>query len=257
MSVGVPSNPIVLTAVTPNPGPSAVSAILLGNPGLSRQGGTSASASSGGGGWQVTDRTRSKAATIWLDYYPLVMTIQLRIDGGVGLDDEVAEIEGECSVLESFELPIPGSVPPLPPLVTIEGPVPHTDKFWVCTRLEFPAGDESALRNSAGLRTMQLANIELTEYSPTSAIAEDLTPAQAAALASVMPAGTIPGGPASGQTTLTASGQVYTVVAGDTLQSVAAKVLGSVTDWPNLALLNGLPMGALLVAGEILQLPAT
>lgn len=256
MSAGVLSNPVVLTAVTPNAGPNSVTAVLVGNAGHSRQGGTSASASSGGGGWQVTDRTRTKAATEWLDYYPLVMKLSLRIDGGIGTDDEVAEIESVCSILESFEMPIPGSVPPLPPLVTIDGPVPHTDLFWVCSGLDFPAGDDSAMRNSAGLRTMQMATVELTEFSPSTAIAEDLTPAQAAALASVMPTQTIPGGPASGQTTLTASGQTYTVVAGDTLQSVAAKVLGSTADWPSIALLNGLPMGAILVPGELIQLPA-
>ncbi len=257
MTAGFPSNPITITAVTPNPGPSSVQATLIGNASQSRQGGTSASASSGGGGWQIEDRTHQKAATVWLDYYPIVLTMTLRIDGGAGTDAQIGDVEQAVATLESFELPVPGSAPALPPILTISGPVQHTDRFWVCSRLELTGGEDGALRNEAGLRTMQMATIELTEYSPPGAIVSDLTPAQLAAQSGTVPSGQVAGasGPTTG--TLVASGQTYTVVAGDTLQSIAAKVLGNVADWTQLALLNGLANGAILVPGETLQLPAT
>lgn len=244
-------NPVIISGG----GGNWVEAWLIGNVSYSRAGGTSASASSGGGGWQVTDRTRQKAATEWLDFYPYAMTLKLRIDGNAGGQGHAAvgSVEAAIGVLESFEMPVPGSRPPLPPILELWGPLPHTELFWVCTRLTAMGGDDDVIRDASGDRTMQNFTMEITEYSPSSIVQSDLTPAQAAALVG---ATGLPGNNLSGSTTLVASGKTYTVVAGDTLQSIAANHIGNVNDWVNIALLNGLAYGSPLTPGQVLQLPA-
>ena len=128
----------------------------------------------------------------------------------------------------------------------MSGPVPHTELFWVCSRLDFPAGEDTAIRNSSGERVQQAFTIELTEYSPSTAIvSKTLSPAQQAALSLGTP---------SGQTTLAGSA-TYTVVAGDTLQSIAAIQLNDVNLWTQIALLNGLSNSALLTSGQVLLIP--
>ena len=37
------------------------------------------------------------------------------------------DIETQCAALESFEEPVSGTQPPLPPILTVSGPVPHTE----------------------------------------------------------------------------------------------------------------------------------
>ena len=120
-------NPITIGGAS-----GAVSAWLLGNATYGRASGTSASASAGTGGWQVTDSTRQKAKTEWLDYYPFAMTMKLRVDGDRGNTTDAGWVEGACALFESFEIPVPGSNPPLPPILSLWGPVPHTELFWVC-----------------------------------------------------------------------------------------------------------------------------
>ncbi len=236
---------VTFTIASPT-GAGSVTAILLGSAALSRVGGTSASAASGGGGWQTVDRSRKKAATEWLDVYPFVMTMKCVLDGGTGLTP--VSVEPDCTTLESFELPATGTAPPLPPIVTVSGPVPHTELFWVCSRLSFPGGDDGAeIRNASGQRTQAAFSIELTEYSPSTAVISLLSPAQTAALNL---------GQSLNQTTVSPSGSTYTTVAGDTLQSIAATVMGNVSLWPNLALLNGLNNSTVLVPGTVLAIPA-
>ena len=83
---------------------------LIGNPEYGRRIGTSASASSGGGGWQTVDRALTAASTEWFDYYPLVMSLTLMLTGGVGLNAQ--SVEPQIAILEAFELPAPGSPTP-------------------------------------------------------------------------------------------------------------------------------------------------
>jgi LysM repeat protein len=192
------------------------------------------------------------AATEWLDYYPFAMTGKLRLDDAV---QGSGQTEIGILILECFEIPVPGTKPPLPPILSIWGPVPHPDLFWVCSRLSFEGGEDDVIRDADGNRTMQNVTIELTEYSPSTAIVSGLTPAQAAAQVG---ANGLPGAPVqSGSTTLVASGKTYTVVAGDTLQSIAANTLGDVNEWTSIALLNGLSYSTILRPGSTLQLPAT
>jgi nucleoid-associated protein YgaU len=244
-------NPVVIAG-----GGQTVEAWLIGNPAYGRASGSSASASAGTGGWQVVDRTRQKAATEWLDTYPFAMTMKLRLDGDASNSSAAGSVEGAIAALESFELPTVGSYPPLPPILTIWGPIPHTELFWVCSRLDVLGDEDDVIRDSTGNRTMQNLSIELTEYSPSSIVQSALTPAQ---LAVQIGTGTLAGSNAplgSGSTTLVASGKTYTVKAGDTFQSIAATQLGNVADWVNIALLNGLSYSSPLRPDQVLQLPA-
>jgi LysM repeat protein len=186
------------------------------------------------------------AATEWLDYYPLVQSMQCIVDGGYGTNPP--DVEAQCQLLESFEVPVANSYPQQPPIVVVKGPVFHTELFWVCSRLSFDGGDGGQIRNAAGLRTQQHFTIELTQYSPSSGVLTGLTSAQAAQ--------SLPSTSASGLGIVQASGVTYTVVAGDTLWSIAARLLGNAGLWTQIAILNGLSNSALLYPGQVLQMPA-
>lgn len=221
-----------------------VSCNLLGNASLSRSGGSSASASSGQSGWQLVTRARRKAATEWLTYNPWVMSMQCLLNNGPTLTNESVELA--CLAIESFEMPVIGSVPPQPPLVVVSGPVPHSDLFWVCSRLEFPNTETAVIRNSDGTRVQQKFSIELTEYSPSSAVSSSsLSPAQRAQLSSGAGVGAVNGS------------RSYVVKRGDTLQSIAARQLGTVSLWAEIGTLNGLYVGSVLVPGTVLVLPVS
>lgn len=259
---------LTIRAVDP-PGPS-VSMGVVGSLAQSRSGGSSASASSGGGGWQVVDRALQRASTEWLDYYPMVLSGKVILDGG---ELPAASIEVQIAIMESWELPAPGTTPPRPPILWIAGPVPHTTStWWVLSKLAFTGGDTGSIRDpNTGQRTQQWISLELTEYSPPSVLISGLSPAQIAAQQSSSITLTTPGGtpgtgnagsgnaPPAGQGTSTppASGSTYTVVAGDTLSGIAARVLGDASLWVALASLNGIRDPNSIAPGQILKLPAS
>lgn len=166
---------LAIAEVQPINGP-IVGIGLLGNAKLSRQGGTSASGSSGGGGWQIVDRALGRAATEWLDYNPLVMSMTCIIGGEPG----GGSVEDGITTIENYEKPAFLSSPPQPPVVSVYGPVPHADLLWVVSRLEWTGGEDGAIRGPDFQRTSQLFTIELTEYSPSSVTISNLSPAQQA-----------------------------------------------------------------------------
>src|ERR1035437_4243755 len=111
-----------------NPAGPLIRCVLIGNAAYSRHGGTSASASSGAGGWQTVDRARQKAATEWVDYSPMSMTIQAMLDGGT--NDASGTVEPQIAVLESYEMPVAGSAPPPGPTLQGAGPGAPYETFW-------------------------------------------------------------------------------------------------------------------------------
>jgi hypothetical protein len=164
-------------------GGTPVTCVLLGNAAYSRHGGTSASASAGAGGWQVVDRARQKAATEWLDFSPLAMTIKAMLNGETPGASPLS-VEPQIAILESYELIVDGSTPPEPPKIQVSGPVPHTEIIWVCSRLDFDGAETGAIRDPlTGERTQQTFSIELTEWSPTTVVVSGLSPAEQAAQA--------------------------------------------------------------------------
>lgn len=164
-----------------NPAGPLIRCVLIGNAAYSRHGGTSSSATSGGGGWQTVDRARQKAATEWLDYGPMNMTIKALLNGG---SNPAITVEPQIAVLESYEMVVAGSTPPEAPQIQVTGPVPHNEFIWVCSRLDFDGGDTGAIRDpSTGVRIQQSFTIELTEYSPSTVVVSGLSPAEQAAQA--------------------------------------------------------------------------
>lgn len=178
------------------------------------------------GGWQIIDRPRKVGITEWQGSQPLLIEISFMIDAfafgedsGVGLNTEkVIRVMERMAGLDS-----PGDKQP--PLLywTAHGPHDHADNDqtkWFIETLEW----DDALANSVGNRTRQPGKIQLRQY-----VSDDL----------------LKTGVAKNKTKLSAHRQsvsdvpkTHKVRKGETLQSIAAKYLGSSKKWKELAKLN-------------------
>ena len=196
-------------------------------------------ATGGTGGWQIVDRPKRPAATQWYDRSPWELDMTLMIDSETIYGHAGQSIESECQIMETWMDAVPGTL--LPPVLTISGPVPGHQRQWCVYTLDF----EEALRNpTAGYRYQQSITIALYEYlPPTSGIASGASPAQAAQQALLA------------QSSST-SYVLYTVKAGDTLSSIAARQLNNYAAWTTIALLNNIRDPNSLVPGQIIKLPA-
>lgn len=215
--------------------------------GLAGDSQTTRSGGSGGGGWQIIDRPRRKATTEWVDYGVLQVTASLILDGyGPGgpqpVDAAVAEVE-------SWEFPVPGSTPPLPPILTVTGPVPHNELSYVLQQLVW----KEAIRDQTSrARYQQNLDIVLWEYAPPTITAQAASPAAAAA---ATPAAAARATPPAGATN-SAGARSYTVKLFDTLQTIAAALYGSYTYWTLLANANNIRDPNSVPAGRTLTVPA-
>jgi len=210
------------------PGPSIFFG-LRGDSELSR-------GSSGVGGWQIVDRPRRKASTEWTDYAPWQLTLPLILEG------YDTSVEAQIAVVESWDVPPSGGLQP--PVLGIAGPIPHHDLQWVL----YSADWKDSLKDPAtGERTQQTVDVVLWEYSPASTTV--MTPAQAAQQATLASSG-------STGSTVTASGQTYTVRSGDTLWAIAVRLLGNANAWTSIATLNSIRDPRSLQVGQVLQVPA-
>lgn len=202
------------------------------------------------GGWQVVDRPRRQATLEWVDYGPWSQTFPLRLTSLVpGLSSDV---ETDLGLVEGWEKPIPSGAIPQPPVLQISGPIRHPELPWVLqtlTELDNP----EPIRDPTSGRLLQIdLSITCFEYvSPTIALASPASPAAAAQQRAAAPATS--GGTAAAQP----SGKTYTVVAGDTLSAIAARLLGNYARWPDIAKLNNLRDPNFIVPGQVLQIPAS
>lgn len=132
-----------------------------------------------------------------------------------------------------------------PTIVHVTGPIPYPTLDYVITKL-----DQQGLevqRGDDGLRWRQEVKIELTEYQSPDLITQNASPA-AAAQATADPTSSTPAASTPATT--------YTVVRGDTLSSIAARLLGSSNKWQSLANLNGVRDPKKLQVGQVLKLPS-
>jgi len=197
---------------------------------------TRSAASTGGGGWQMIDRPRKKVSTEWVDCGPYQLTLNLIMDSMMG-PSAPSTIEHVIGIVEAWELPAPGSNPPEPPKLHVQGPVPHNELQWVVYTLNW--GD--AIRDPVGgERWYQESQVVLWEYSPPTLVALAASPAIAAQTA------------ATNRPVTT-----YTVKAGDTLTSIAARLLGSYTKWTAIASLNNIRDPNSITVGQVLHIPAS
>ena len=207
----------------------------------------------GYGGWSLVNRPRRKALTVWDGINPLreLVTVIIGIKPGSrgGIADSLPLNLSATQDRETLERmaqpPFPGAEPPL---ITVVGTVPHAnDGPWVIESFDW---DPTPIYSPSGFLVRQAVTVHLLEYVRDDRLA-DLTAAQTAVLqANVQSASAArkAGGTPTKQKT-------YVAKSGDTLQTVAARVLGNYKSYFQLATLNGLSPDAKLVSGQKLLLP--
>lgn len=197
-------------------------------PGLRVRGlrGTVAPSPTGGfGGWTQVARPRRKALTQWDGIPPREVAFSIILDGVVG----DRSVEADCLTLERMAQPAADRTPP--PIVRAAGGLPHTELDWVISDLQW---DPAPIYSTSLHRIRQEVTVHLLEHVAADTVA---TPAAAAAAK------------AGGGTTL------YTVKAGDTLSSIAAKKLGDHKRWTEIAALNGIRDPKAIRPGQKLRIP--
>lgn len=192
---------------------------------------------SGFGGWELVNRPRRQAATLWTGIEPLRMPVPIVLDGFRG-DDSV---ESEVSKLEAMARPPARGAEP--PIVNVSGPgIPHSDIDWVIENIEW---GEGLLSRSGRERVRQEGTITLLRY-----VADDrlsIRSAQERALANAVATGNLY---SEGQRSI----GLYTVNEGETLASIAANEFGNAGQWHRLADLNDIRDPDSVVAGQVIRL---
>lgn len=234
------STSVIITAAVPAGRP--ITFALLGGAAADRAG-------AGVGGWQITDRPRRRASTEWVDAAPLTMTLPLLLTAPQSANLPFAHhtapgpsVEAQIGTVESWELAAPGGIQP--PVLTVRGPVPHTDLRWVVKALTWDTA--SVIRGSGGQRTYQELSLTLLEYVPATVSFSPVSPAKAAAQRQAV-ASSHGVGP---------SGRTYIVRSGDTLSGIAARHLGDYRKYTQIAALNHIRDPNMIRVGQRLVLPA-
>jgi hypothetical protein len=148
-------------------------------------------------------------------------------------------VEIECSKLERMALPHPNPGGE-PPLVKINGPVPHDDLIWVIDTIEW---GESQRRRRDGHRVRQQAVVNLIDW-----VAEDILGKGSAAARARERATRGEAGKQTGY-------RIYTVRRGDNLLKIAARLLGAAARWHEIARINNLRSPYRLKVGMKLRIP--
>lgn len=188
--------------------------------------GTVAPSPTGGfGGWTQVARPRRKALTQWDGIAPLAVTFSLILDG-VAADRSV---EADCLALEQMAQPQGPRTPP--PVVHAAGGLPHTEIDWVISDLQW---DPAPMYATTLKRIRQEVTVQLLEHVAADTVANPVAAAKAKA-----GAGT----------------KLYVVKAGDTLSSIAAKLLGDHKKWTAIATLNHIRDPKAIRPGQKLRIP--
>ena len=198
-------------------------------------------ATGGQGGWQTVDRPREVAGMQWYDRSPMQLVLPLLMDSEIinGIAGAGSPIEYTCQLLDGWQDKIPGTN--MPPVFSISGPVPGIQHQWCIFTLSFT----EAIRDyQAGFRTQQKVDLTLYEYN--SVLQSTLNTPGPAAQAAYL----------STQQNNSAGGYfIYQVVTGDTLESIAARLLSNYASWPSIAALNNIRDPLNIAPGQQLQIP--
>ena len=196
-------------------------------------------ATGGQGGWQTVDRPREVAGMQWYDRSPMQLVLPLLLDAEIVNGAAGTPIEYTCQLLDGWQDKIPGTN--MPPVFSVTGPVPGIQHQWCIYTLSFT----EAIRDpQAGFRTQQKVDLTLYEYN--SVLQSTLNTPGPAAQAAYLNA----------QQNNGALGFfVYQVVAGDTLETIAARLLNNYAEWPTIASLNNIRDPQNLIPGQQLLIP--
>jgi LysM domain len=187
-----------------------------------------ATVTAGYGGWVVASRPRRVGLSVWEGRTPYSMTLPLRFDGWK-LDDAV---DTELAYLERMALPLEEYK--TPPPVTVSPPAPHFGLPWVINGLTWGAN----IIRADGKRLRQDVTIDLMEY-----VIDDVLQFAGAAAA------------ARENAKQQSESKLYVVKTGDTLISIAVKMLGNGSRWTEIADLNNIRDGQRLTQGDEIRLP--
>lgn len=186
---------------------------------------------SGYGGWEVVQRARRRSLVDWQNVEPYRLTFSVVLDGYA----ENQSVEAEIRKLE--RMAIPALTGESPTKVRVFGYLPmdntrNQSTYWVVENLEW--GD--SLRSRVGMvRVRQTATLTLLAVSSDDELRVSRSPRPRKKPGSKV--------------------KRYKVRAGDTLQKIAAKYLGSSRRWKEIATLNKIRDPKRLKAGTILKLP--
>jgi hypothetical protein len=207
---------------------------------LTAQLGNGAPAISGGGGWSVVSREKQVGMTEWTGYDPYTMDIPIVFDGFV--DD--TSVEANINSLY-WLMRTPVGSRHEPAVLTISGPVPHTNLRWVINNIAPSTTADDEIRNDQGQRVRFTAVVTLIEHVPGNVlVSHKKSPAKHHKAS-------------KGRKGTTSSTRTYIVRRGDTLGSIAARLLHSSSKWHDIAKANGIRDPNSIKVGQKLKIPAS
>lgn len=190
----------------------------------------------GYGGWSTRMRPRRQALTVYSGHEPYSMDLSLLFDGFAeddGVDSQLSALERMARPPADFQEP---------PLIRITGPIPHADLQWVINGIRWG----ESIRNESGYRVRQEVVLNLLRY-----IAEDRVNVKGSAERA-----RTTGSGSSGSSSRGGSSRLHTVRSGETLSSIAAKLLGDYKRWTEIATLNKIRDPKAIKVGQSLRIPA-
>jgi LysM repeat protein len=175
----------------------------------------------GFGGFTLQARRRRTSAVVWSGRNPFAMDLPIMIDN---FRDNTS-IEGIISDLVQMALPL-GQFEP-PPRVRIQGEaIPYTNLDWVIESIT----EGASIRNHNGNRVRYEAVVKLRSFVDVSILQKSQS------------------GGGKGP-------RIYVVKKGDTLSSIAAKLLGKASRWVEIARMNGIRDPKKIKVGQKLKVP--
>ena len=256
-----PADTIIITAVDPA-GPSVTCAHGDGTSNFTSQ-----------SGWQFTARPRRSSFSEFMGYDPYTLTVPVIFGNGF---DTTVNIEADLEVLRGIARDQVGPRNE-PAVVKIDCPaIPLNWLKWTINDIKF----NTQYRNNDGTRYYAQVDITFFEYVPTDLVATQaptsvaqkvVATAKAKAASSQITTAAVSTSPigtnrviigVSSPAVIAAagpwqSGNTYTVKKGDTLETIAAKMMGSAALWQQIAALNGnIRDPKSITVGQVLLIPA-
>lgn len=228
----MPSNAQKITLITAQP-PARVTAL---------RGKTSPTPVGGGSRWNNVNRPRRKSLTEFDGVDPYQIQLSLMLDGVA----TSASVEHDCQTLERMWQPAGDRLEP--PLVIVVGGVPRPDLTYVITGLEWDTVD--VMWSQQLYRIRQQVTVTLLEYVADDRLATSSAAARARQQAVAAAAAAARASGVGGSVVHT-----YVVRSGDTLTSIAARLLGDASRWKDIADLNDIRDPHQITVGETIRIP--
>jgi nucleoid-associated protein YgaU len=198
----------------------------------------------GYGGWSEVPRPRTKPLLEYLSVKTMQLTIPVMFDGwtnNFGSEPFGESVEADIALLESFcKKDDKMGQPPI--LQILSNSVPGTEKKWALNEIEWAADD--IRRPTDGNRVRATALLTFLEYIDDTLISSKLSSAKKRKKSS-----------SSKDVSTKSKKGTYIVKEGDTLHSIASKVLGSPKRWHEIAKANKLRDSKAIKVGQRLRLP--